>query len=220
MWGRIAVPSAVRIKPELKSLKNVFREWTRIIDSMANTWDDDCPWWYRERSHVGLLSAATFLAGGSALEEYSDRKGRGRKATWKHGRVDLYLYLKEFDCEFVAEAKHCFYDLHKPEKSRDCLKDQLTSACDDVGKVHRYCEEQRMGIVFAVPHYKKEAKRRGDKEEAKRRGDLLRIWQADLRSIKCEALAWVLPATDPADEYEYKNRLYPGVAVLARIVAC
>src|SRR5208337_1881210 len=47
----------------------------------------DVPYFYNERANIGILSAAAWKAGWTALKEFGSRK-RGKK----NGRTDLYIW--------------------------------------------------------------------------------------------------------------------------------
>jgi hypothetical protein len=79
-------------------LKNWCKTIIRWCEQMG--WDD-VPWWYGERSSLGLFALAAWVAGAVPLEEYSTEKGKGR-GRWP-GRGDLLLQIKERD--YIIEAK-------------------------------------------------------------------------------------------------------------------
>jgi hypothetical protein len=93
------------LKPVLEKLKLVHR---RFIDSG----EDDCTYWYHERSHIGFLAAAVWLSGGIALEEYGDKKIGGRE---KGCRNDLWL--KVGTTEICCEAKYISLRLKEGEEN-------------------------------------------------------------------------------------------------------
>lgn len=77
------------------------KQWLNLMKKYVSTVPADLPYFYLERSNVGLLSAAIWKAGGCSLEEYGEIKHRRDGEKFK-GRVDLYANLegKEFIVEF------------------------------------------------------------------------------------------------------------------------
>lgn len=93
----------------LKSLETVFDNLKTVHEHYINC-NKDKLYWCGERSHVGLLSAAVWASGGTALEEYADRKlkgaerrkpGRPKPAEYDQGRTDLWIEFRnnEIECE-------------------------------------------------------------------------------------------------------------------------
>jgi len=76
---------------KLKSLNRIFKKLLSVHQDYIDGEDveDDCPYWFGERPHVGLLAAAVWLSGNTALEEYGIPKTKVRKR--KQGRCDLWI---------------------------------------------------------------------------------------------------------------------------------
>jgi hypothetical protein len=101
---------------QLKSLKPVFKELLRVHQDYVNGERGDCPYWYKERSHISLLAAATWRCpGGIALEEYGAEKyGKG-----KHGRCDLGIRVS-LKIGFECEAKQFSPNIGAESAARLC----------------------------------------------------------------------------------------------------
>ena len=104
----------------------------------------DCPYFYTERSNVGILSTAAILTNSwISIEEFSVR----RKRTGP-GRCDLYLKrINNNDSGFVIEAKKV------ETKSPKRINQKLDEACDQVKKISKKDsgDASRVGVVFVVP---------------------------------------------------------------------
>ena len=105
------------ISPELKALKPFFDTLPQIHSEYiageikdpkhTKSWTD-CSFWYRERTQIGLLSAAVWRVSGTALEEFVTKKGASS------GRGDLWIRvrksLSEYGDGYWCEAKYgCIY---------------------------------------------------------------------------------------------------------------
>ncbi len=128
----------------LKSLKPVFRELRlvhqRYMDAGMNR---DCPYWYSERPHTGLLAAAVWQKGGTALEEFEADKIRERKR--RPGRCDLYIRINS--TAFECEAKRLWLNL-AGKKLCQKVNDWLNWAVADVKKLQ---SRKGLALCFVTP---------------------------------------------------------------------
>jgi hypothetical protein len=77
----------------LPKLGPIFEKWTEL-QSLYHSANKEGPFVYRERSQIGLLSAAIWASGGIALEEWQSEKVRtgGKEAVESYsGRCDLWF---------------------------------------------------------------------------------------------------------------------------------
>jgi hypothetical protein len=115
------------VKSKSKALRKLGRQFHEVLLRYAEEEEQkDFIWRYSERSLVGALAAAVWLAGGVALEEYGGRKQKGNTGEG-HGRTDLYFKLGEG--KYVCEAKHDYIALDAFISGKgegmigNCLKD-------------------------------------------------------------------------------------------------
>ena len=104
----------------LAPLLPVLQAWIDGVDQYVQLFNgNDLPYWYNERTNVGVLSGAAWKAGWVALEEFQSLKMRTPGQSQNHapqhntpaaapyrGRCDLYLANRTD--EFFIEAKACF----------------------------------------------------------------------------------------------------------------
>jgi hypothetical protein len=92
----------------------ILKKWCEIVISWSerNEWED-VPWWYGERSSLGILGVAAWEAGAVPLEEYSTEKGRGR-GLWT-GRGDLLISTSPKD--YIIEAKQKWISISSRARS-------------------------------------------------------------------------------------------------------
>ena len=188
----------------LPRFKPILKKWCKIVVSWCNRngWED-CPWWYGERSSIGLFGLAAWEVGATPLEEYSTEKGKG-KMRWT-GRGDLLIQIA--DKYYIIEAKQEWISIsNRATKSEDklgnAIHDALRGTCDATE-----FQGRRAGLVFAVPYLPEREEDSVDERLAK--------WTEDLRNRKDCEVAWIFP--DKAREkFIFDGYLYPGIAVLIR----
>ena len=186
----------------LKPLRPLLNCWTDLNVRYARDWKGkDCPWWYNERTFVGLLAAAAWIVGGHSLEEYSTRKHRRRSQY--PGRGDLYFKLDSVS--YIAEAKHewvvaSWRSTMRSKLLRKSLRVARKSVVDAETPRGR-----KLGLLFVVPMVPK-----------RERGDILKLVDRLIKKLRndvsYDAAAWVFSneAKLPHDRYH----VYPGVALL------
>lgn len=124
---------AVWARRNLRSLRPMLKKWTDLNANLARQWlldDGDVPWWYTERTLLGLFSSAVWLSGGVSLEEYSDAKrelsARGAVTDRSYtGRADLYFESPE-GARFRVEAKRLWLSATSMKDPSVRLRRQLT----------------------------------------------------------------------------------------------
>ncbi len=139
--------------------------------------DGDCAFWYRERPNVGLLAAAVWLHGGTALEEYGAFKTKGR------GRCDLWLRIR--NTSFGCEAKHLFLKLARDaEASAHNVCEELQKAEKDLAYCASDMKNKALALCFVTPMI--HATRLSEWSE------YIREIESSLRNDpRCTALVWI-----------------------------
>lgn len=187
-----------------RNLRRVLDQWAKLILRAAHDWEGkDWPWWYRERAMVGVLAAACWREGGTALEEYSGKKGRSEDVPYT-GRLDLFLSLNRI--EYQVEAKFKWNDCSQSSRQiRKEIERSLSAAVRDARDVTSDVR-RRFGVVFAAPYLKD-----GDPETMVA---AIERWRTAVDETRCGAYAWALPREGWAAKW--KGFVHPGVAMLVR----
>jgi hypothetical protein len=200
---------------KLPSLNGVLDKWIKANGSLVKSWraDGDVPWWYNERASLSILAGAAWMDGAIAFEEFvADKRKSGvrrRKSQPYRGRTDIYL--KVGNHEFIGEAKQCWSGAtaksSNPVKS---IQKWLNAACSDVRGTKPF-GQRRVGILFAMPYFKKSAKDKID--------DHIERWVDKIMSVDCSCCAWVFPVEARYAQYgRYDENLHPGIALFIREV--
>ena len=189
----------------LPHLKPVLENWCKIVVSWCdrNGWED-CPWWYGERSSLGLFALAAWEIGAAPLEEYSTEKGMGKRRYT--GRGDLLIPIGEED--YIIEAKQKWISIsNRARKGKDKLRRSIMDAVNGAREATEF-RGRRAGLVFAVPYLPESEKDSIDER--------LADWLGSLRELDTCAVAWVFPKKARRRFVLYDGYLYPGIAVLIR----
>jgi hypothetical protein len=196
-------------------LRPVLEQWCDVVFDFCRAFKwEDVPWWYGERSAVGLFAAALTRAGWVVLEEFSTEKvGDASSLPGMKGRQDL-LAVKG-DEGFVAEAKNNWTRV--PRRSGDLktflcrLLDHAT--CDAMAK--EPYDYKQAAVVFSSPKV-----HRSDDAPA-----ATREWCKAIDDLDDCARAWLLPrraarfpeGTDSDDKTAgWGAFVFPGTAVIVR----
>jgi hypothetical protein len=140
---------------ELKSLLPIFKKLRSVHQAYIDGEDgEDCPYWFSERPQVGLLAAAVWRSGGTALEEYGAHKRRAKDVEITRGRCDLWIRTRE--AGFECEAKQLWLNMGNlrtktpelVEKVFEHKKDGLKSAISDVKRLKR---SKGLALCFVLP---------------------------------------------------------------------
>ena len=157
---------------------------------------------------ISVLSAAAWIAGGLALEEFSTKKGRD--SSKRSGRCDLYINLR--NSEFACEAKRTGITLTKPPSTNlKYINESLDRACDDALKLGRD-EGRRIGVCFAEVCLPKKLESIRDAK--------LRELQDEVISANFDAIAWSFPVearklSDDGHGY-WQKYFFPGSILVMR----
>jgi len=194
--------------PRIRPLEPVLRKWIDLNESFAREMGfRDCPWWYNERTFVGVLAAACFLTGGYALEEYGCLK------SWESeeykGRSDLYLRIGGE--EYACEAKHHWLRAEIP--AGEALK-RLEEAVETAEKDARGGDQSvktRLALLFVAPTV--------PEREIGEIPDRIEKWRDLLKKLEPDAMAWTFPEGGERIREEGKEgKVYPGVALVLQEV--
>ena len=194
-----------------REMKSILDRWRELVSELARKWDgDDVPWWYRERTAVGLFAGAIwkYFRKGFALEEYTtDKKKSGGR---RQGRGDIWFSL-DGEKEFVAEAKLIEPRLNFRKPLCEKLKKLLKSARSDSKESSRYgTKAQRVGMMFVAPY----SKSRPTSES------IARFIEELEKVSKSAARAWTFPEFSLESNCKEKGKIYycPGIALLIKPV--
>lgn len=200
-------------------LEPVLEEWCKVLLQFCHEFDWlDVPWWYGERTAVGLFAAALTRDRWMVLEEYSTQKADISSSPLmrqvrRDGRQDLLAVKKPWS--FVAEAKN---DWTRVPRKSGTLKSHLCgllhrATCDAIAK-ESYGSTQA-AIVFSSP----KIHRSDDVAAAKSE------WCEGISELDDCARAWVLPkraarfpeGTESDDNTAgWRKFVFPGTAVIVR----
>ncbi len=194
---------------ELKSLKPIFEELGTVHERYVKYEpEDDFSFWHLERPQAGLLAAAAWLSGNTALEEYGCDRPKRRGKPDHRGRRDLYIRTSK--TAFECEAKYLAVDLagkKNIEESVRTVYERLNDASKDaegLGDV-----EQRLGLCFAAPWISES----GRGELDKRSRQLIRALKRPANGRpKYDALVW-LHSPEP---FTGDKRIHAGLLLIVK----
>ncbi len=128
----------------------ILYKWGSLLKKYEKTMSsDDLPYFYIERTNIGLLSSAALNSGYFPLEEYSTEKGKEAKK--RIGRADLRIFKNSGE-SIDFEAKQIWIGMRNKEKDiKERIKEELSDSLKDVGDIKDKADTQ-VGIVFAVPY--------------------------------------------------------------------
>jgi len=192
---------------KLQNFEPILERWIQLVGKATEAWyrdeEPDCPWWYGERSSVGLLAAAAWMEEGEALEAYPEEKGEGNEAY--PGRTDLYISHRSD--EYVFEAKQLWLDLSKPnEQLIKATESKLESALKDVRK-NTEPVEHKFGIVFVKPSFKD--------IDPPTVVHALEAWRDSLQTLDIDFYAWNFPAL--GWKMKHQGKTYPGEVLIGKL---
>lgn len=130
----------------------LLEEWLLAIERYCRIMGgEDAPYWYNERSNIGLLSGAAWRCGRIALEEFQKDKGYSNRKK-KNGRADLWIAYD--NDEDLIEAKFKWVSLFSKNLT-SIVDNTLDSASDDVKKSRGNDKEIKSIAVGFFPMYMK-----------------------------------------------------------------
>lgn len=181
-------------------LQSVFEEYLNFLRVYAANHAEGA-WAYRERTHVGIIAAASWKAGFLALEEWAAEKtregGSGR------GRCDLWIAQENIH----IEAKHKWCNVPGSNRSSISISNTIKEAINNAS--HLNVEQSsgipghRLAFTFLAPII--EAHRDHiDPDHA------TKIWLEQLNEIEPEnriAVVWLLPGRKQPKLHGYHHPL-------------
>lgn len=186
-------------------LGRLLAKWIKTNVELAEAWKgEDLPWWYNERASLSVLAGAVWRLGGVAFEEFTARKGEGRRT--KTGRADMYFQLGKR--EFLVEAKIAWPGLGAGgaglESSRIAKRwhSALSEARQPFGTT-----ERSLAMLFISPTFPEET-------EPPSISSRLREFAEELEAFDSTASAWVFP--EEFRNIEVNGRIFPGTAVVVQ----
>ncbi len=189
----------------LTALRRVFDQWISMIPQYARRsalalHKPDYFFWYNERTSVGSIAAAAWLAGGFALEEYSAPK-RGYR-----GRADLWILIHGE--MFAIEAKQQWPSIGTRAMARTSLSQVFLKWLDDAARGARKLREgegRKVGLVYIVPSL--------PESDANEVESCVRDFLNEAKKLRVPMIWWFEPKLQPRPD-EDDRRLYPGVLIL------
>lgn len=192
------------------NIKSIIKRWTNLIDAFTKELAPygDAPFWYNERTNLGILAGAVWQNGGYVLEEISIQNDfRDKKTT---GRADCcFRWMGQ---NYIIESKQYW----PPFSIKNFkLTENLNRKFDDIDKqIHKYAapDEQLWGMIFVVPSLPKKQKNYV--------GEYIRNFTKSLINYKKLnrdiSLAYVFPQSARELVYEEEGRIYPGVVLVGK----
>ncbi len=148
--GAARLPHKDGPRPWRANLEHVLHNWIGLLDRYTRKHTAELPYWYNERSNVGVLAGAAWISGFTALEEFAEDK-----AGTDMGRCDLFMGLG--DELLYAEAKIEKPVIQKDANGVDAAWDAdiargLTAAREGSRAVRKGAHHiKRVGLLFVVP---------------------------------------------------------------------
>lgn len=184
----------------------IIEEWLLAVERYCRIMKgDDAPYWYNERSNIGVLAGAAWRCGRIALEEFQYEKGYRNKPKWL-GRADLLLASENYDD--LVEAKFKWLSLKSRNGISNVVQDVINNAVIDAKKTEGIGHSDKViGIAFC-PVYAK-------KKDINEIDDLIEDALEDLRYSDHHAIAWCFPKETRRNVSE-KGNILPGVFMIIK----
>jgi hypothetical protein len=138
----------------LHFMKRLFRAWHRQLADFEDLLYNDLPYWYSERTNIGVLAAAALrLKTIVPLEEYPIRRGDNA------GRADLGLYNARNERWYDFEFK--FRWIAIGFSATKTIRDAMRDASRDVKALPKPpARSQSVAVTFVVPYLPKTKSRK------------------------------------------------------------
>lgn len=180
--------------PKLEFLRPMLERWFDCIDRYnAVRGDNDTPYWFDERTNLGLLSAAAWMAEMVTLQNAPTRKQNEEGE--RNVSADLFIASTE-ERAFIQATQRW------PKVNNLNLTQPLSEATSDAKRIS-YASDLKLGCLFVSPQ---KAQQSATPEELQDMID-------DLQKENTCAVAWYFP-------YAYRKlrneagHYHPGIAVL------
>jgi|SRR3972149_850472 len=183
---------------------DLFKSWHKTLLEYEKVMfkDQGLPYYYIERTNIGLLSASALKIGAHPIEEYSASKGKGAKRY--AGRADLWIRHKNGQT-FDFEAKQKWISLNS-KKVANTVRPVLLEAVKAARKLTDRSDFS-IGIVFVIPYVTK-----SDKGEfVSFRDQIINYdsYGADFVAVHfCNEKIWRAA--------EFEKIFYPGIAIVGK----
>jgi hypothetical protein len=192
----------------------MLRKWVyanrRYVDQCE---DSDAPWWFNERAALSAVAAASWLAGGIALEEYMAPKKSPSTTSGKPNnrfRCDLFMSFRKsarrgVNHNFIAEAKIIWPKLDGPMLSQHIDKG-IDRVRRDTRRTLNDGYSRMLGILLVSPWLTNAG---------------MTDWQSHARglvgvlsTLERSAVAWVFARRPRKLLWRGKGEYYPGSAIV------
>lgn len=186
----------IRNKRNLGHWDALIEEWNLSIERFSRITDgEDVPYWYNERTNIGVLAAAAWRCGRIALEEFQYEKidvsssGETAETDQKKwiGRCDLWISNDRV--EEIVEAKFKWLNMCSKQIAELAIP-CLDEAVSDAVKTKGYDEIKALGVAF-LPVYAKSDKVGNHDALEKLISETITIISA--RKFPADLIAWNFP---------------------------
>lgn len=203
-------------KQGLGELVPLFKKWFEVNEKFLNSKIKNYPWWYKERTLIGVLAGAAWLEGWLVLEEFSTTKTKDQDEN--KGRCDLRIFNgRKGDKAFSFEAKHIKdYKNRRFEKMVNIILDKLESAINDAKKLDPKTHGKRLAVCFYCPKIKKEDSGIS-REILNHRISFLKT-EFKKRKINISMIWHFMDNPEKLSRNAESNHYYPGVLFLVKAV--
>jgi hypothetical protein len=125
---------------ELKPLEKNLNAWVAFLRYYEKK-AEEVPW-YRERTHVGFFSVASWRGKIPAVEEWTIRK----KNINRPGRCDLWIQNRKGD--YYIEAKHIYCPITNPERTISKIRSTIEICKNHAGNLKDDESPKRQILAF------------------------------------------------------------------------
>ena len=183
----------------------LLEEWLLAVERYCRIMGgDDAPYWYNERSNIGVLAGAAWRCGRIALEEFQYEKGYRNKPKWL-GRADLWLASEEL--EELIEAKFKWISLRSRNGISEIVQDVLDNAVIDAKKSDGIGESGKVIASAFCPLYTKQ-------KDINEIDELIEDVLEELFSSDYHAIAWCFPKE--TRKIVSEGNILPGVVMVVK----
>lgn len=196
----------IKNRKGLSHWESLLEEWLLVTERYCRIMGgEDAPFWYNERSNIGLLAGASWRCGRISLEEFQITKGYRNKPK-KHGRSDLWMALEDGREELI-EAKFKWISLHSKDLS-SVVNEALDRAMNDAKKARGNDEDTKaIGIGFFPVYVTKNKVHEID--------SIISSMINQFLELEYHSLAWSFPE-EIRQHISSKDNVVPGVFMVAR----
>lgn len=188
----------------LKKIEPIFKSWMKLNDRYNSHIEEDCAYFYGERSNCSILCAAAFNAGMVATMEVPiiRKKRRGEGVGRGTGRYDMYLFYK--GGEYVFEMKQAWASIE--------VEDKIKNAEAQIGSIRKAHVNgvNKVALVFLAQGFHEQ---RYDDDALKKHID-------ELNKRKHDGVVHYYPVAtrNLHGGGKFSKYVYPGVSILMRVV--